>query len=168
MKLTIIYILVLIGMLNAKAQNSIVASENYSIKPPDFTKMPSYKEMNAALDAVVELKPMATPEYVSNLVSQIKQDNASDEAKVYAIFLLGELRATNTTAIEILIEKIDLKAPRQLALRLPPWGEYPAEEALIKIGKPVIDPILNHLPTENSELRRQLMCDVLKKVWQHK
>jgi len=152
-------ILLLIAVLNAIGQNAVTTN-----LPPDFTKMPSFKEMDAALNAVEDLKQTATPEYVSNLVFQIRQDNASDEAKVYAIFLLGKLHATNSTAIEVLIDKIDLKAPHQLALRLPPWGKYPAEEALMKIGKPVVDPILNHLPNETSQFRRQLMCDVLRRV----
>src|ERR1035437_772729 len=164
MKHKIIYasILFFMQMLNAIGQNAITTN-----LPPNFAKMASYKEMNAALDIVMDLKPNATPEYVSNLVYQIKQNDVLDGAKAYSIFLLGELRTTNTTAIEILIEKIDLKAPRQLALRLPLWGKYPAEEALAKIGKPVVNPILTYLPNETNQLRRQLMCVVLKQVWRY-
>jgi hypothetical protein len=162
-KLICIPILLLIALLNTIGQDAAITN-----LPPDFTKMLSYREMNAALNAVEDLKPTATPEYVSNLVFQIKQENASDEAKVYAVFLLGKLGATNADAIKILIDKIDLKAPPQIALRLPPWGQYPAEEALIKVGQPVIEPILNHLPKETNELRRQLMCDVLKQVLRNK
>lgn len=158
-KITYVSILFLMAMLNAIGQNAVTTN-----LPPDFTKMASYKEMNAALNAVEDSRPTATPEYVSNLVFQIKKESASDEARVYAIFLLGKLHATNSTAIEVLIDKIDLKAPHQLALRLPPWGEYPAEEALVTIGKPVVEPILNHLSGETNQLRRQLMCDVLKRV----
>ena len=72
----------------------------------------------------------------------------------------------NTNSIEVLIEDIDLKATKfDEPASLPRWGFYPAQQALIKIGEPVVEPILNHLPTEISELRRRLMCDVLKEVW---
>ena len=160
----IVICLMLIGLTSVKAQNPTATNGDYSVNPPDFTKMQSDNEMHAALNVVMGLRQAATQQYVSNLVRQIKQTTAPNEARACAIFLLGELRATNTVAIEILIDNINFQAPRELGLRLPIWGQYPAEEALIKIGQPVVIPILNHLPNETNQLRRQLMCDVLKRV----
>jgi hypothetical protein len=148
--------------LNVVGQNTMATNEHCSTKPPDFTRLPSYKEMNVALDAVLRLHPVLTPAYASNLVYQIREDNVSTEAKVYAIFLLGELRSTNIFAIEALVDRIDLKAPRsEPALRLRLWGEYPAVEALEKIGLSAVNPILNRLPNEGIAFRRHLMCKVL-------
>lgn len=146
-------------------QDSTITNKDYSLAPPVFTKMSSFRERDAALDLVLETKPNATYKYLTGLTDQVNDKTATDGGKVYAIFLLGEMRATNAFCVEALIAKIDLNAPQgALHLRLPPWGPFPAEEALIKIGEPVVDPILTYVPVEGNELRRHLMCEVLKRV----
>jgi HEAT repeat protein len=89
-----------------------------------------------------------------------------DDNKVLAIYLLGELRPSDATSVELLIQNIDLKATRfDLKTDFPRWGQYPAVEALIKVGEPAVILILNELPNETNQLRRQLLCEVLKRVW---
>jgi hypothetical protein len=156
-------LLLLIITLDARAQNFGVASDCIT-NPPDFGKM-SYQMAGQVVND--ELRKKLCPEYIKNLVNEIRQGDMGGN-KAPAIYLLGELRPHDEDSIEVLIENIDLKSPPNPLLAPLRWGEYPAEEALVKIGDPTVIPILNHLPTENSELRRQLMCDVLKQVWNRK
>ena len=139
--------------------------------PPDFTEM-SYgdadKAVNDVLVSVLRKERTVSSQYVSGLVHQLRQGNLTDEKKVLVILLLGWLHPKDTNSIEVLIENIDLKAPHlDPAYDIPRWGPYPAQDALVRIGAPAIDPILHHLPDEGSELRRHLMCEVLKSV-EHK
>jgi hypothetical protein len=151
-----------ISILSGEGQNSGGTNIDYSIKAPEFTKLSTYEEMNVVLDKVLVSKPKVTPEYAGDLIRQINEPNASDEGKVYAIYLLGELCITYTNAIETLVNKIGLKAPQiELNLRIRLWGTFPAQEALVKMGMPVVVPILNHLPNEVDQFRRQLLCSVL-------
>ena len=149
----------------ARAQSSNINSD-CDTNPPDFSKL-SYEQAVQTLNA--EEKKKICPEYITNLVNQLRYRQLNNDNKVFPIYLLGWFRASNKDSIEILIENIDLRVSKIEPLLGPArWGKYPAEEALVRIGKPVVDPILNHLPTENSQLRRQLMCDVLKQVLRHK
>ena len=156
-----ILIFLLVATFTVHAQNSDCITN-----PPDFSKL-SYGEANAVVNS--EKTKNVCPGYIANLASQLRRGDLSDDNKTVAIYFLGTLRPTDTNSIEILIENIDFRA-----LKLDPktdlrrWGQFPAEEALIKIGKPVIEPILEHLPKETSELRRQLMCNVLKQVLREK
>jgi hypothetical protein len=143
--------------------------QNCVTNPPELNKM-SYEEADQAIsseeDSILSTKiERICPEYITNLVIEIRSAQLNNNNRVLAIYFLGELRPSDTNSIEALIDYIDLKASRfDPKTRFRRWGQYPAEEALIKIGKPVVDPILNHLPKETSELRRQLMCNVLKQV----
>ena len=79
---------------------------------------------------------------------------------VYAIVLLGQLRAAN--AVTTLIEHIDFKPARKdTSGGIGRWGPHPAQEALVKIGTPAVNMVLDKLPAENNDLRRQLMCAVI-------
>ncbi len=160
-------ILLLIITFNAHAQ--FLQTSDCATNPPDLYKM-SYEEADEAInseeDAILstKMKKICT-EYITNLVTELRSAQLSNDKRVLAIYFLGELRPSDTNSIEVLIGYIDLKASKfDPKTRFRRWGDYPAEEALIKIGKPVVDPILNHLPSETNELRRQLMCDVLRKV----
>ncbi|HEX4122039.1 MAG TPA: hypothetical protein VH619_15580 [Verrucomicrobiae bacterium] len=142
-------------------------------QPPDFTKLPYDKASQAVddqLGVILYLHATAPgPEYFGNLDSQLQYGHLNNGSKVLAIYLLGSLRTLDLQSINILIENIDFKAEkfdRLLKTRISVirWGLYPAQEALIKIGKPTIAPISNHLPIETNELRRRLLCDVLRKV----
>ena len=79
-----------------------------------------------------------------------------------AIYLLGYLRLSDTNSIEYLIENIDFQALKlDPKLRFQRWSEYPARDALTRIGKPVVNLILHRLETEASEPRRRLIYSVL-------
>jgi hypothetical protein len=164
MKTNIMWILFLMTVFTICAQDS----EKFfdcATNPPDFNKL-SYEEADNML--YDETRKRICPEYIANLVTEIQRGNLSDDKKTLAVYLLGELHPIDTNSIEVLIGCIDFKTIKlDGKTRFSRWGQYPAKEALIKIGKPVIDPILNHLPDETNPLRRQLMCDVLKQVLRH-
>jgi hypothetical protein len=172
MKKYISLIFLMAATIITNAQNSDCVTN-----PSDFSIL-SYDKASAAVDSEDDLIvwrkiKKICPEYIANLVNEIRQRQLNADNKVLAIYLLGELRPSDTNSIEVLIENIDLKATRfdhllKTRISIQRWGEYPAEEALIKIGQPVVIPILNDLPSETNQLRRKLMCDVLKKVWQQK
>jgi len=97
---------------------------------------------------------------VDELMRQFYDPGLSDEDRVYVIYLLGELRAHK--AISVLIKYIDLKATRNdPKTRIARWGPYPAQEALVKIGRHAVWMILDKLPDEKNELRRRLMSHVI-------
>lgn len=146
--------------------DDLATDTNYIATPPNFNEM-SYGDADKAvyviLRSVLTKEKAVGPEFVSGLVDQLRQGKLTDEKKVLVIYLLGGLRPKDTNSVEVLIENIDLKAPRMdLATDIPRWGPYPAQDALVRIGAPAIDPILNHLPSEGNALRRHLMCGVLK------
>jgi hypothetical protein len=79
------------------------------------------------------------------------------------IYVLGELR--DVRAAPWLAEHIDFKAPRlDPAFRKARWGEYPAAEALTKIGPMALREISSKLPKDQTELRRKLMISVIRDV----
>jgi hypothetical protein len=159
--------LIIFANLVAGAQELGIAA--YETNPPDFVKM-SYSTASAAVDSELnDIMGYKTkkicPEYISNLVSQIRNGNLNNDNKILSIYLLGALGPSDTNSIDVLIEYIDLKALRfDPAFGTRRWGEYPAEEALVKIGEPAISPILAQLSIEQNDFRRHLMCEVVRIV----
>lgn len=139
--------------------------------PPNFIGM-SYNDGRHAVDyevdsILVTKTKKINGQYIADLVHQLRDVRLSNDKKVFVIYLLGELSPPGASSIEALIEYIDLKATKlepkgRISVQL--WGEYPAEEALIKMGLPTVNPILNHLAIEKDTLRRHLMCEVLIRV----
>jgi hypothetical protein len=154
--------------LRVAAQNSAMNSD-CTTNPPDFSKL-SYEAASDAVnfenDSILSThEKKICPEYITNLANEIQQGNISDEKRVLGIWLLGSLRPNDTNSVEVLIKYIDLRASRfDPKTRIRRWGDYPAEEALIKIGEPTVNPLLSYLPNEINGLRRHLMCEVLRRV----
>jgi hypothetical protein len=161
-------IILLATMLVLHAQQ-LGLSYDCATNPPDFEQL-SYQAANDAVNSesdliTVKKTKVICPEYIANLVKQLRRGHLSNDNKSIAIYFLGSFRPNDTDSIEILIENIDFRASRlDPKTDLTRWGKYPAEEALIKIGKPVVAPILDYLPNETNKLRRHLMCEVLRKV----
>lgn len=131
--------------------------------PTNISKL-SYGEARDVISFELDAKiNNVSTEYISNLVSQIRYGSLGKEKKILLIFLLGQLHPSDTNSIEVLIENIDLMAEKTDTYSMPMWaeGDYPAEGALMTIEKPSIPHVLEHLRTENNELRRHLMCGVL-------
>jgi hypothetical protein len=104
-------------------------------------------------------------QYIDTIVIELRFGQVSGYNKSLAFYLLGELRPQDANAIELLIDNIDFRAPKlDPALGPARWGFYPAQQALMKIGKPVVSPILNHLPNETNELRMRLLCQVIHNI----
>lgn len=132
--------------------------QEYILRAPDFRSQSAEK-----LDQTVEQIVSTHRQVSADAIRQLRDGNLSDDGKLYAVYLLGELRAT--AAVTTLLENIDLKATRgDLKGGIGRWGMYPAQEALSKVGTPAVQMILDLLPAERSELRRQLMCMVITDV----
>jgi hypothetical protein len=144
-------------------------SQPCASNPPAFSTL-TYPQASQAVES--ELKQHVgmghgdvegiCPEYITKLVTLLRHGYLDNDKEVLAIYLLGQLRPSDTNAITFLIENIDLKAlkmdpPSGLAR----WGEYPAREALSNIGQPAINPLIEALPNEGKELRRQLIWKTL-------
>lgn len=148
----------MVTVLGICGENVMTNEKEYVLRVPDFRSQPAEK-----VDRAVEQVVATHHQMVSDVNRQLREGNLSDEAKVYAIYLLGQLRARES--VTILIENIDLKASKvDTKGGIGRWGMYPAQEALSKIGKPAVNMILDLLPTEQSDLRRQLMCLVIADV----
>ena len=122
----------------------------------------SYNEASSAVKAVVN----QNRQLAGTLTGEIEQPNFPPDSKTCAIYLLGELQPRDISSIRALAENIDFTASRRdIGLTIGRWGTYPAQEALVKIGMPAVYVILRvYLPTENNQLRRHLMCSVLRGV----
>ncbi|MCP4250651.1 MAG: hypothetical protein GY778_26720 [bacterium] len=130
----------------------------HTITLPGFGPGPS-EEISAAVNSAVE----SHMGLMVDLRSELERDGLADEGKVYAIYLAGELRAV--PCVTDLVERIDFKAPFvDPKIAHGRWGMYPAQEALVKIGQPAVNMILDVLPDEADPARRDLMCRVLADV----
>ena len=130
-------------------------TKTIAITVPDFqTSTPDV--LSAEVDKAVQAYSGVTNE----IIAQVQRGHLPNEGMLYAIVLLGQLRAAN--AATVLIEKIDFKpAKKDTSGGIGRWGPYPAQEALVKIGTPAVNMVLDKLPTEQNDLRRQLMCSVI-------
>ena len=132
--------------------------------PPDFS---SLFYTNAKVDVEITLndRPDYLPEYSVKIISQLRDQNLTDDKRALAIYLLGKINPPVTSAIPVLIEQINFNVsvpydhPQWRDLY--PWSSYPARDALLRIGEVSIGPIVQDLPGETNALRRQLLCAVV-------
>jgi hypothetical protein len=158
----IIIVVILLAAVAVPAQDVHSFTEGCLTNPPDFGKI-TYDEADRLVRS--EHRKVVCTEYITNLVFQLQSGELKSDNKVLAIYLLGCLRPQDTNSIEVLVMNIDFQASVfDLAGSFPRWGKYPAEDALIKIGASTVEPLLSHLANKNTNLRRRLMCEVLKKV----
>ncbi|HBI46360.1 MAG TPA: hypothetical protein DDY78_26440 [Planctomycetales bacterium] len=149
----------LIALLTSLTMKTNVSAKDFRISVPDFTAT-SEKEGDEAAAQVLKSYGKVTGE----LIDQMRDRNSSANAKTLAAYLLGELRASR--AVWTLADNIDLKAPRiDPKFSIGRWGEFPAQEALHKIGVPAAAEVLRRLLTEQNELRRKLMVKVIRGVY---
>jgi hypothetical protein len=128
-------IFVLFAVLKVDAQGW--RTDSPATNPPDFTKL-SYEEARSAI--IDETAKYRSPEYIANLLNQVRSGQLNPDNKAFAIDLLGMLQTTNADVIEFLIQNIDFERKRLEK----PGGpnvflKYPCEGALMRIGKPVVD-----------------------------
>ena len=144
--------------LGRGGDNVMANDKQYLIKLPDFRAPPS-EDMSYAVDKVIE----SYDSIAASILEQLRDHQLSNEGKVYAIYLLGRLRAN--PAVPILLDNIAFKATKvDPKGGIGRWGMYPAQEALVRIGTPAVNMILDRLPTEREEIRRKLMCSVISDV----
>jgi hypothetical protein len=149
--------------------DSAVTNVGCVTNPPDLNAL-TYEDASEAVNNewfdIMQMKiKTISPEYMSNLVKMLRLGNLDNDRKVLGIYLLGRLQPKDTNSIAFLIEIIDFKASRiDLPTTFPRWGRYPAQEALISIGRPTIDAIFQALQDEEMQLRRLLMCEALVSI----
>ncbi|MDZ4821229.1 MAG: hypothetical protein SGJ20_19890 [Planctomycetota bacterium] len=134
----------------------------YNVVVPDFTKA-KYPESDEAVNDVRD----AYANITKDLLSQLKESKLTAEQQCYVIYLLGELRAENS--VVELVKRIDFRAPvadpgRNWGAQRSRWHEYPAVEALEKIGRHSAHAILDAARQPQSELRQQKMAQTLKSL----
>jgi hypothetical protein len=137
---------------------SEIAVAKYVIEIPPFDRV-QRQERDDGANAVAEAYFRAK----ENLLGQLHYAKTGEQ-KTIVIFLLGRLRAKE--AIDDLVKMIDFRAAYfDPKTRFARWGEYPAQEALQKIGTPCEISVLDALGKEKSELRRKLFLEVLRNVY---
>ena len=93
----------------------------------------------------------------------LKDTKLGLEGRVYAIYLLGQLRAEE--AVPDLLDIIDLDAEPIMRYTAIQWhGRFPAQVALTKIGMPAVREISKRLPSESSAEKQKLFCTVVRDV----
>jgi hypothetical protein len=125
------------------------------IQVPDFRTSAS-----GVLSSGVDKAAQGYHDVTNEIIAQIQSGKLPNEGMLYAIVLLGQWRAAN--AVTTLIEHIDFQpAGKDPSGGIGRWGPYPAQDALVKIGTPAVNMVLDKLATEHNNLRRQLMCAVI-------
>lgn len=90
-------------------------------------------------------------------------DSSSAEARVHAAFLLGHWHLEQ--AAPHLARKLTLRDDK--AAERPPvwfWGEYPAQEALVRLGSAAIPSVIEVLATSDDATSRRLALLVVRSV----
>jgi hypothetical protein len=130
------------------------------IGQPYEMKIPAFDIPQSAIDGSVEAPLMALHAATANLIEQL-HNTRENETILQCAYMLGEMRAT--AAIPALVAKIEFKAARADNRKpgAPRWKRFPAEEALVKIGNPAVNPIVLALAVEEDRTRRKLMVEVL-------
>ena len=154
-----------IDLQASRERQAVVRTDAF---PPDFVSL-SYADLKAAVDlALIDIYDLHTrlvAGYSLKVVDQLKEKSLADDKKALAIYLLGELKSSDTNSIDALIERINFKVivpygtPEWRSLY--PWSLYPSRDALLRIGEASVSPIVQSLPGETNALRRHLLCAVL-------
>ena len=151
-------IILFIGAIKLKCEEDIMYPEQI-------------KEVLSKLDSLDEYSQM---KLLSNIDAQRTNilgilltelgTTTSKKVQTGCIYLIGALRFSD--GVNELINRIDFDVGERNheIHREPLWERYPAMEALIKIGKPSVQPILNLLSQEKDELRIDLAIKVLRYV----
>ena len=128
------------------------------------TRIPDLGNLSSkTTSSEIDLAAQSYNDNIAHLLRQLREAGVSVEGKVYAIYLLGQWRAT--AAVSTLIDNISMNASKSdPRLSIARWGTYPAQEALSRIGTPAVNMILEKLPAEQDDLRRRLMCFVIHDV----
>jgi hypothetical protein len=87
------------------------------------------------------------------------------DSKHLATLLLGDLRAVE--AVPVLLENLEYKNPRTLivTLLLDIGGQYPAAEALSKVGMPAVKATIDKLSSSTTSGKgSEICCWILKKI----
>ncbi len=102
-------------------------------------------------------------ERVTQLLAVLKDDNASVDAHIAALELLGELGAES--AVPWLVKHIDKVEDTRVMIRpIHRDAQYPAVGTLVWIGKESSRRALEALREEDDPLRRRLLLNVVERV----
>jgi len=98
------------------------------------------------------------------LIGVLQDAKSSNLQKCSAAYYLGEMRMSD--AVAALADHITLRsdASGSLIKRLPVMKEYPAVEALIRIGKPSTRQMIQNLEERSDSLVRELCARVIRDV----
>lgn len=100
--------------------------------------------------------------HIQNLLSALARQPKT-ERLIQICYALGELRAEQ--AIDELIPHLLVQVEVTLGKQRPRWGEYPIREALIKIGHPAAQRLLDRLGADSSEEFQRSAVFVIRAVY---
>lgn len=163
----------LTGMLCGLMAHAIIAQEQAN--PPravDMLLSKSYEERQQGRKMILEQRARLVSELM-RIITQPGNYSRRGESVRDAMAMLGELRAAE--ASETLAKHIGFplathpetgeQGPLHRALRSPELkGSLPAIAALVKIGEPSLDAIIDKLQTAESSLERRACQEVLKQL----
>jgi hypothetical protein len=98
------------------------------------------------------------------LVAEIKDANASNFQKCAAAFYLGEMRISEAAPCLAAHITLHWEGDGGLNTRLSILAPYPAEDALVKIGKPASKHMLENLESSSDLRLRELSVHVLQRI----
>jgi|WetSurMetagenome_2_1015567.scaffolds.fasta_scaffold457184_2 hypothetical protein len=131
---------------------------------PVFWLLPDFRQLSPDEGSdMVNSVDLALGHIESDLLMQLSDEHTAQDTKTYLIFLLGQMRSR--VAVKPLYDLIDFKATRMDPAFAPRrWGEFPAQEALVKIGTPAAIEGVNRLGVIDVEANRKSIAKVILAV----
>lgn len=119
----------------------------------------SDRQRQAITDSVMENRRNIADSLIGDL------ESPDMDVRFYACAMLGDLRYSDATpALAKIITLEDSKVFSRTYFRLPLWGTYPAEDALIRIGNDSLGPLEENLATSDDPQVQKLSLDALQQV----
>lgn len=131
-------------------------------EPPGVPDALRQAKTEQEMDRVIADFNQSNLNLIQNLSSFLNEAK-SQESKVRACFLLGEIR--NPRATRVLLDNLFVEAdvPTQNT-RIPLWGRYPCQDALAKIGKPTEHTLLELLSSSASDQAKNAALKILQHI----
>lgn len=128
--------------------------------PIDNLRSENSKTRDQTVDAVLRNRKSVIEQLIP-LIDPANAKNYSDETRSVAAYLLGELRATE--AVPVLSRALADPPGRNI---FPDISRYdtPVFHALVKIGRPAVPALIEHVKTSDNETLRKNTLDVLYHV----
>ncbi|MDO1444632.1 hypothetical protein Q0590_00135 [Rhodocytophaga aerolata] len=99
-------------------------------------------------------------QYIKKMISFLEEDNPDKKAAATSVFILGEMVATE--AIDLLIRRLEVSYMG--SIKDIPYRMADPPEALIRIGEPALQPLVNAVRTYQAPSTRVVIASIMYQI----